>query len=126
MAQGQMEGIYLFFIIFPESLPINYTTLKLATYIEEALGNTKYHHQGRGIQNTRVVSVLPDHCSTTNERDTSIFITFPEILPINYTTLKYVLPRRGIRSHKYHHQDSGIPNTRLMLVLLYHDSRTTE
>jgi hypothetical protein len=29
MAEGQMEGIHLFFIIFPDSLAINNTTLEL-------------------------------------------------------------------------------------------------
>jgi hypothetical protein len=61
MAQGKMKGIDLFLIIFPESLPINYTTFKLATYLEEALGNTKYHHLGSGIPNTRFMSFLSDH-----------------------------------------------------------------
>jgi hypothetical protein len=52
MAQGQMKGIHPFFIVFPTSLPINYTTLKFATYLEEALGNKKYHHLGSGIPKT--------------------------------------------------------------------------
>jgi hypothetical protein len=30
MTQGQMEGIHLFVIIFPESLPMNYNKLQLA------------------------------------------------------------------------------------------------
>jgi hypothetical protein len=41
MAQEKMKGINVFHITFPESLPMNYTTLKLATDLEEALGNTK-------------------------------------------------------------------------------------
>jgi hypothetical protein len=41
MAQGQIKGIHLFYITFPESLPMNYTTLKLATDLEEILGNMK-------------------------------------------------------------------------------------
>jgi hypothetical protein len=73
MAQGQMKGISLFFIIFPESLPINYTILKLATYQDEVLEHTKYHHQDSDIPNTRFMSVLLDHCSRTNGRDPSIF-----------------------------------------------------
>jgi hypothetical protein len=68
-----MKGIHPFFIIFQESLPINCTTLKLATYLEEALGNTKYHHQDHGIPNTICMSVLLDNGSRTNERDPSIF-----------------------------------------------------
>jgi hypothetical protein len=39
------------------------------TYLEEASANTKYHHQHRGIPNTRFMSVLVDHGSSTNERD---------------------------------------------------------
>jgi hypothetical protein len=73
MAQGQMKGIHPFFIIFLDSLPINYTTLKLATYLEEALGNKKYHHLDSGIPSTRLMAVLLDHGSMTNERDSYIF-----------------------------------------------------
>jgi hypothetical protein len=72
MAQGQMNGTHLFFIFFPESLLINSTTLKLATYLEVALGTTKYHHQDSGIPNTRCMLVLLDRGSRTRERDTSI------------------------------------------------------
>jgi hypothetical protein len=54
-------------------LPINYTTLKLANYLEEALGNNKYHHLGSGIPNTSFMSVLLDHFSRTNVRDSSFF-----------------------------------------------------
>jgi hypothetical protein len=83
-----MKGIHPFFIIFQKSLPMNYTTLKLAYYLKEALGNKKYHHLGSGIPNTKLMLVLLDHFSSTNERDPSIFIIFPDSLPINYTTLK--------------------------------------
>jgi hypothetical protein len=44
----------------------------LTTYLEEALGNKKYHHLGSGIPNTRLMSVLLDHGSRTNERDLNI------------------------------------------------------
>jgi hypothetical protein len=100
IAQGQMKGTPLYFIIFPDNLPMNCNTLELATYLEEALGITKYHHQDNDISNIRFMSVLLDHGSGTNERDTSIFIIFRESLPINYTTSKYGLPGRGIRNHK--------------------------
>jgi hypothetical protein len=99
-----MKGIHLFFIIFLESLPINYTTLKLASNLEEALVNNKYHHLGSGIPSTRFMSVLLDHGSRKNERDPSIFKIFLESLPINHTTLK-------LATYKYHHPISGIPNT---------------
>jgi hypothetical protein len=69
MDQVQMKGIHLFIIIFPETLPINYTTLKLATYLEVALGNTKYHHQDSGIPNTGFMLILLYHGSRTSERD---------------------------------------------------------
>jgi hypothetical protein len=62
IAKEQSKWIHPFFIIFPKRLPINYTTLKLATYLEEALGITKYHHLGSGIPNTRLMSVLLDCC----------------------------------------------------------------
>jgi hypothetical protein len=58
--------------MFLDSLPINYTTLKLATYLEEELGNTKYHHQESGIPNTRFVLVLLDYGSRTTKRYPSI------------------------------------------------------
>jgi hypothetical protein len=96
-------------------------------YLEEALGNTKYHNQDRGIPNTRFMSVLLDHCSRTNERDPSIFIIFPESLPINYTTLKLATYLEvALGNTKCNHQVSCIRNARFMLVLLDHSSRTNE
>jgi hypothetical protein len=69
-----MKGIHLFFITFPASLPINYTTSNLATYLEVALGSSNYHHQDGGIPNTGIRLVLLDHGSMVmvNERDPSI------------------------------------------------------
>jgi hypothetical protein len=114
-------------IIFPESLPINYTTLKLASYLEDALGYKKYHHQGSGIPNTRFMSVLLDHGSRTTKWHWSIFIIFPESLPMNYTTLKLATYlEEALGNTKYHHQDSGIPDTIFMAVLLDHGSRTNK
>jgi hypothetical protein len=52
---------------------MNYTTLKLSTYLEDILGDIKYYHQNRGIPNTRFMLVLFDHGSRKNERDPSIF-----------------------------------------------------
>jgi hypothetical protein len=75
MAHGQMEGIHLFFVLFQDSLTINYTTSNLATYKEEVLGWTKYHQQDSDIQNTGIRLVLLDHGSWTNGRDPSIFYT---------------------------------------------------
>jgi hypothetical protein len=107
-------------------LPINYTILELTTYLEEALGNKKYHHLGSGIPNTRLMSVLLDHCSRTNESDPSIFIIFLESLPTTYTTSKLASDlEEALGNKKYHHQDRGIPNTRLMSVPLDHGARTT-
>jgi hypothetical protein len=98
MAQGKMKGIDLFYIIFPESLTINYTTLKLATYLEEALGNNRYHHLGSGIPNTIFMSVLLDHESRKNERDPSIFYNLSGEFAhkLHYFKVGH-LPRRGIR-----------------------------
>jgi hypothetical protein len=122
-----MKGFHPFFIIFPESLPINYTTLKLAIYLLEALGNKKYHHMGSGITNKRFMSVLLDHCPRTNERDPSVFIIFSERLPINYTTLQLATYlEEALGNNKYHHLRSGIPNTRFMPVLLDNCSRINE
>jgi hypothetical protein len=122
-----MKGIHPFFIIFPESLPINYTTLQLATYPEEALGNTNYHHLGSGITPTRFMSVLLDHCSRKNERDPSISFIFPESLPINYTTFKLATYlEEALGNTNYHHLGSGIAPTRFILVFLDHCSRKNE
>jgi hypothetical protein len=61
------------FITFLASLPINYTTSNLATYLEVALGSSKYHHQDGGIPNTGIRLVLLDHGSMVDERDPSIY-----------------------------------------------------
>jgi hypothetical protein len=61
MDQGKMKGIHLFYVKFPDSLPINYTTFKLATYLEVAFENTNYHHQDGGIPNIEIALVLLDH-----------------------------------------------------------------
>jgi hypothetical protein len=53
-------------------MPIPYTTLKLATDLEVAFGNTKYHHQDGGIPNTEITSILFDNGSRTDERGPSI------------------------------------------------------
>jgi hypothetical protein len=69
-------------------LPINNITLKLVTYLEEALGNKKYHHLGSGIRNTGLMLVLVDNCSRTYERDPNMFYKLSVDFPINYTILK--------------------------------------
>jgi hypothetical protein len=72
IAQWPMKGIRLFCITFPASLHINYTTSNLATYLEVALGSSKYHHQDGCIPNTGIRLVLLDRGSMVNERDPSI------------------------------------------------------
>jgi hypothetical protein len=62
-----------FFITFPASLPINYTTSNLATYQEVVLGSSTYHHHNGGIPNAGIRLVLLDHGSMVDERDPSIF-----------------------------------------------------
>jgi hypothetical protein len=124
-----MKGIHIFIIIFPESLPINYTTLKLATYLEVALGNMKYHHQNSGIPNARFLPVLLDHCSRANERDQSMLYNLSgefahklHYFEVGHATYLEV----ALGNTKYHHQDSCIPNTASMVVLLDNGSRTNE
>jgi hypothetical protein len=78
MAHGQMEGIHLFFILFLNSLTMNYTTSNLASYLEVVLGRTNYHHQDGDIANTRFMWLLLYHGSWTNGRDPSIFYTLSE------------------------------------------------
>jgi hypothetical protein len=101
IGQGQMKGIHLSFIIIPESSAINYTSLELATYLEEAFVNTKYHHHDHGIPRTRLMSVLLDHGSRTNKRDPSIFYNISREFghKLHYFRVGH-LPRRGIRNHK--------------------------
>jgi hypothetical protein len=53
-----MEGIHLFFILFLNSLTMNYTTSNLATYLEVVLGRTKYHHQYGDITNKGIMLFL--------------------------------------------------------------------
>jgi hypothetical protein len=89
--EGQLKGNHLFTAIFCQSLPINYTTLKLATYLEVALGNTKYHHQDSDITNKRFMFVLSDHGARTTKRDPSVLNKFLESLPINHTTLQLAI-----------------------------------
>jgi hypothetical protein len=47
--------------------------LSFSASLEVALRTTKYHHQEGGIPNTGITSILLDHGSLTDERDTSIF-----------------------------------------------------
>jgi hypothetical protein len=88
------------FILFKDSLTMNYTTSILATYLEVVLGCTKYHHQASDIPNTGIRLVLWHHGSMVDERDPSIFILFQDILTMNYTTSRLGLPIIGIRSYK--------------------------
>jgi hypothetical protein len=75
-----MKGIHLLFITFPDNLPIKSTTLKLANYLEVALGSTTYHHQDGGIPNTVFRLLLLDHGTMVDERDPSIFINLTDSL----------------------------------------------
>jgi hypothetical protein len=129
MAQGQLEEIRLFFINFQDSLPINYTTLKLVAYLEVALGNTKYHHQDSGIPKTVFIPVLLDHGSRTTGGDSFIFYKLSgqfahklHSFEVGHATHLEV----ALGNTKYHHHDSGIPNTASMSVLLDNGSRTNE
>jgi hypothetical protein len=96
-----MKWMHLFFIIFLESLPINYTALKLATYLEDALGNKKYHHLDSGIPNTRLMLVLLVHGSRKNETDPSISYSLSKAFAnkLHYFKAGH-LPRRDIRKHE--------------------------
>jgi hypothetical protein len=70
-------------------------------YLEVVLGSTKYHHQDSGIPRTGIRLILLDHGSMVDERGPSFFIiNFPDSLPMNFTTLRLGLPRRGIRKYK--------------------------
>jgi hypothetical protein len=96
-----MQGIHPFFIAFPKLLPINNTTLKLATYLEEALGITKYDNLGSGIPYTIFMSVLLDHCSRKNNRDPSICYNLSREFAhkLHYFQVGH-LPIRGIRKQE--------------------------
>jgi hypothetical protein len=67
-----MKGIHIFLLSFSAIVPIHYTTSNLATYLEVALGSSKYHHQDGGIPHTGIRLVLLDHGSMVDERYPSI------------------------------------------------------
>jgi hypothetical protein len=73
----------------------------LVTYLEETLGNKKYHHLGSSIPNTRLISILFDHGSRTNETDPSIFKSLSKEFAhkLHFFEVGH-LPRRGIRKHE--------------------------
>jgi hypothetical protein len=81
-------------------LPINYTTLKKATHLKLALGNTKYHHQDGGIPNTEITLVLLDHGWITDDRDPSILYKLSRKLAqkLHYFETGHP-PKIGIRKH---------------------------
>jgi hypothetical protein len=55
------------------------------------------------------------------------FVSFPGILPINYTTSNLATYLEVVLgSSKYHHHDGGIPNSGSRLVLLDHGSMVNE
>jgi hypothetical protein len=66
------------FILFLNSLTINYTTSNLDSYPELVLGRTTYHHQDGDIAMLQFMLLLLYHVSWTNERDPSIFYTLAE------------------------------------------------
>jgi hypothetical protein len=120
MARGQIQGIHLFFILFLNSLTMNYTTSNLATYLEVVLGWTTYHHQDCDTRNTGNMVVLLDHVSWTNGRDPSIFILFLNSLTMKYNTSNLATYLEVVWGWTtYHHQDGDTPNTEIMLVLCY-------
>jgi hypothetical protein len=72
------------FILFQDSLTINYTTSNFATYLEVVLRCTKYHHQDSDIGNAQFMWLLLYHGSWTNGRDPSIVVLFQDSLTMNY------------------------------------------
>jgi hypothetical protein len=87
----------------------------------------EYQHQNSDTANTQFMWPPLNNCSMTNERDTSIFISFPASLPIKYTTSNLdTYLEVALESSKYHHQDGGILNTGIRLVLLDHGSMVDE
>jgi hypothetical protein len=103
MAQGQMEGIHLFCITFPGSLPMNYTTFELG------------HLPRGGMRKKRIPTPAQWHCkqnktflwlplnnwSMTDERDPSILYNLSGQLTheLHYFKLGH-LPRSGIMKLK--------------------------
>jgi hypothetical protein len=63
------------FILFLNSLTMNYTTSNLATYLQVVLGRTQYHHQDGDIPNPGIMLVVLYHGSWTNGRDPYICCT---------------------------------------------------
>jgi hypothetical protein len=125
--QGQLKGIQIFCINFSDSLPINYTTLKLITYPEVTLGKTKYNHQDDRIPNIEIKSIPLDHVQGQMKGIRLFCISFQDSLPIHYTTLKLITYLEvAFENTKYHHQHGGILNIGITLVPLDHGSRTSE
>jgi hypothetical protein len=117
----------IYFLTFPDSLPIPYTTSNLVTYLEVVLGSSTHHHKDGDIPNTGIRLVLLDHGSIVDERDPSIFKTFPVSFPMNYTTSNLATYLEVVLgSSKYHHQDGDIPNTGSRMVFLDHGSMVDE
>jgi hypothetical protein len=68
-----MKEIHLISITFPDSLPINYTTLRFTTYLEVANERSTYNHQDGCIPNAGIGLVLLDHGSMVDKSDPSFF-----------------------------------------------------
>jgi hypothetical protein len=80
---------------------MNNTILKLATDLEDILGNMKYHHQDSGISKTVFMLVLLDHDSMTSERDPSILynLSRESADALHYFEVGH-RPRGGVRKHE--------------------------
>jgi hypothetical protein len=61
---------------------------KVLPNAEVAIRNIKYQYQDSGIADTQCMWILLNNLSMTDERDPRPLIHFPDILAINYTTLK--------------------------------------
>jgi hypothetical protein len=94
------SGQSIFYNLFRE-LAHTIQYIELATYLEEALGNTKYDHQYSGIPKKGFLLVLLVHGSRSNERYPSIFNKFSRefAYELQYFEVGH-LPRRGVWRHE--------------------------
>jgi hypothetical protein len=73
MGEGQLDGMHLFFVNFPDILPINYTTLKVGNLPSSYIRKQKYEHLDSGIPSIHIMWILCKHECGTDEEDPSTF-----------------------------------------------------
>jgi hypothetical protein len=126
MGDEQIENIYWLLMNFPDNLLESCTSIEQVNLPSSHIGNIYYI-------NTRTVTFLtPILCVSSwimgNGRIENIcwlFMNFPDNLLTSCTSIEQGnLPSSNIGKMLYQHQDSDIPNTHIMCLLLNHGWRT--